>query len=303
MEKLLITGVNGLLGQKLLMQAASKYSIVGIDLHDQPFNKKIHFDYLKLDLTDRKAVKDAILSIYPHYLVNTAAMTNVDACENEKEKCWKINVEAVNNIVYAARKIGTKIVHLSTDYIFDGKKGPYDETATPSPLGYYGKSKLASENVLAASELDYAIVRTMVLYGDAEAIRPNFVTWLVATLKQGKSVTIVNDQFGNPTLADDLAAAIIRIIQLQKWDLYHVCGSELIDRYQFALKIADIYKLNKSLIHQTTTPELNQAALRPLKSGFIVDKAQNDLQIHLSNVEDGLRKMRKQSKKLIFFKS
>jgi len=303
MEKLLITGVNGLLGQKLLAQAASKYSIIGIDLHDEPSNKKVQFEYQKLDLTDRNAVKEHILSSYPHYLINTAAMTNVDACENEKEMCWKINVEAVNNIVYAARKIGTKIVHLSTDYVFDGKNGPYAETASPSPLGYYGKSKLASENILAASDLDFAIVRTMILYGEAERVRPNFVTWLVSTLKEGKSVTIVNDQFGNPTLADDLAAAILRIIQLQKWELYHVSGSELIDRYLFALKVADIYKLNKNLISQITTPELKQAAPRPLKSGFVIDKAQNDLQIQMSNVEEGIKKLRKQTKKLIFFKS
>lgn len=301
MEKLLITGVNGLLGQKLLAQASSKYSIIGIDLHNEPVNEKINFNYVKLDLTDRNAVKDIILSEYPHYLINTAAMTNVDACETEKEKCWKINVEALNNIVYATRKIGTKIVHLSTDYVFDGSDGPYDEEASPSPLGYYGKSKLASENILHASDLDYAIVRTMILYGEAENVRPNFVTWLVSALKQGKSVTIVNDQFGNPTLADDLANAILKIIQLQQWNLYHVSGSELIDRYQFALKIADIYKLNKNLISQITTPELKQAAPRPLKSGFIIDKAENDLEIQMSNVEEGLKKVRKQAKKILFF--
>lgn len=303
MEKLLITGVNGLLGQKLLTQAASKYSVIGIDLHNEPFNKKINFKYVKLDLTDRNAVKDMILTEYPHYLINTAAMTNVDACETEKEKCWKINVEAVNNIVYATRKIGTKIVHLSTDYVFDGSDGPYGEEASPSPLGYYGKSKLASENSLRASDLDFAIVRTMILYGEAEDVRPNFVTWLVSALRQGNSVTIVNDQFGNPTLADDLAAAILRIIQLQKWDLFHISGSEFIDRYQFALKIADVYKLNKSLINQISTSELKQAAPRPLKSGFIIDKTENELEIHMSNVEEGLRKQRKQSKKIIFFKS
>ncbi len=301
MEKLLITGVNGLLGQKLLAQAASKYSVIGIDLHNEPFNEKINFKYVNLDLTDRNAVKDIILSEYPHYLINTAAMTNVDACETEKEKCWKINVEAVDNIIYAARKIGTKVVHLSTDYVFDGSDGPYNEEAPPSPLGYYGKSKLASENILHASDLDYAIVRTMILYGEAENVRPNFVTWLVSALKQGQSVTIVNDQFGNPTLADDLANAILKIIQLQQWNLYHVCGSELIDRYQFALKIADVYKLNKNLISQITTPELKQAAPRPLKSGFIINNAENDLEIHMSNVEEGLKKVRKQSKKILFF--
>jgi len=301
MEKLLITGVNGLLGQKLLEQADSKFEISAIDLHEERFNKKIKFEYRKLDLTDRRAVKEVILSYCPDYLINTAAMTDVDGCESQKEKCWKINVQAVDNLLHATRKIGTKIVHLSSDYIFNGKNGPYSENSVPKPLGYYGKSKLASENLLIASELDYAIVRTMVLYGYGIKIRPNFVTWLIEKLKQDEKVTIVTDQFGNPTLADDLATAIFKIIERKKWDLYHISGSELIDRYHFALKVADIFKLNKNLITTITTPELKQPALRPLKSGFIIDKAAAELGIEMSDVEEGLKKFKKQYKKFKLF--
>jgi len=301
MEKLLITGVNGLLGQKVLEQASPKFSILGIDLHDEPFIKKIKFEYQKLDLTNRQAVKAIISSYSPDYLINTAAMTDVDGCEIQKEKCWKINVEAVENIVYAARKTGTKLVHLSSDYIFDGKNGPYSEKSAPKPLGYYGKSKLASENILISSESEYAIVRTMVLYGSGIQVRPNFVSWLIEKLKQGDKVTVVTDQFGNPTLADDLAMAIIKIIERNKWDIYHISGSELIDRYNFALKIADIFKLNSNLIASITTSELKQPALRPLKSGFIIDKARTDLGIEMFNVEEGLKVLKKQYKKFKLF--
>jgi len=298
MVNIIITGINGLLGQKLLELAASKYSILGIDIHPEPFNKQIKFQYEQFDITDRRLLTESILNFYPHYLINTAAMTDVDGCEKKKEQCWKINVHAVKNIVYAARKIGTKIIHLSSDYIFDGKNGPYSENDSPSPLGYYGKSKLASENVLHASGLEYAIVRTMVLYGVAFNVRPNYVTWLISALKENSNLKIVTDQVGAPTLVDDLAAAILKIIKLEKWDIFHVSGGELIDRYNFALKIAEEFGLADKLISPITTAELSQKALRPLNSGFNVSKAQTELGIKLSNIDEGLKNFKKQYKKM-----
>ena len=301
MEKLIITGVNGLLGQKLIEQAYHKYQVLGIDLQDAPFNKKIKFEYRQLDLTKRRSVKDLVADFQPHYIVNTAAMTDVDGCETQKELCWKINVEAVENLIYAVRNTGAKIIQLSSDYVFDGKNGPYSETSIPKPLGYYGKSKLAGENLLIAEGVDHAIVRTMVLYGYGIEVRPNFVTWLIEKLKRGESATIVSDQYGNPTLADDLAQAILKIIERNKWDLYHISGSELIDRYNFALKIAEVFKLDKSLITPITTPELNQPAPRPLKSGFILDKEKAALGIEMSNIEEGLKALKKHDKKFWLF--
>lgn len=301
MEKLIITGVNGLLGQKLLEQAHNKYTVLGIDLQDEPLNKKIKFEYRQLDLTKRHEVRDVLVEFAPQYVINTAAMTDVDGCEAQKEQCWKINVEAVDNLIQAVRKTGAKIVQLSSDYVFDGKDGPYSETDIPKPLGYYGKSKLASENLLIASGLDYAIVRTMVLYGYGFETRPNFVTWLIEKLKKNEPVKIVTDQYGNPTLADDLARAILKIIERQKWDLYHISGSELIDRYSFALKVAEVFKLDKNLITPITTSELSQPAPRPLKSGFIIDKAKTDLGIEMSNIEEGLKAIKKHDKKFWLF--
>ena len=298
MVNIIITGVNGLLGQKLLEQATSKYSVLGIDVHPEPFNKKIKFSYEQLDITDRRLLTEAILNFYPHYIINTAAITDVDGCEKNKEQCWKINVQAVKNIVYAARKIGSRIVQLSTDYVFDGNNGPYIERDPPSPLGYYGKSKLASENVLRASDLDYAIVRTMVLYGAAKNVRPNFVSWLISELKDKKKLKIVTDQISSPTLADDLATAILKIITLEKWDIFHVAGSELIDRYNFALKIAEVFGLDNELISPITTTQLNQTAPRPLRSGFNIVKASTELGIKLSNIEDGLKVFKQQLRKL-----
>ena len=301
MEKLIITGVNGLLGQKLLEQGHNKFTVLGIDLQQEPLNKKNKFNYQQLDLTKRNSVKNMIASFKPHYIVNTAAMTDVDGCETQKELCWKINVEAIENLIYATHHTGTKIIQISSDYVFDGKNGPYSETSVPKPLGHYGKSKLASENLLIAAGVEHAIVRTMVLYGFGTEIRPNFVTWLIEKLKKDEPVKIVTDQHGNPTLADDLAHAILQIINRNKWDLYHISGNELIDRYNFALKIADVFKLDKNLIAPITTPELSQPALRPLNSGFIIDKARADLGIEMSTVEQGLKKVKKQSKRFFIF--
>ena len=301
MEKIIITGVNGLLGQQLLEQGHNKFAVLGIDLQEKPFNQKIKFDYAQLDLTKRSSVKNVVTSFKPNYIINTAAMTDVDGCETQKELCWKINVEAIENLIYAVRNTGTKIIQVSSDYVFDGKDGPYSETSIPKPLGHYGKSKLASENLLIAAGVEHAIVRTMVLYGFGTEIRSNFVTWLIEKLKKNEPVKIVTDQYGNPTLADDLAHAILQIIDRNKWNLYHIAGSELIDRYKFALKVANVFKLDKDLIAPITTSELSQSAPRPLKSGFIIDKARADLGIEMSNVEQGLKKVKKQSKRFFIF--
>ncbi|MBD3290605.1 dTDP-4-dehydrorhamnose reductase [candidate division KSB1 bacterium] len=297
MEKVLITGANGLLGQKCVSLFSPDYEVLGIDIHDNSFTKNSKYVYQKSDITQRTALRKVVLPFFPKYIINTAAYTNVDASETNKEDCWKINVEGVSNLIYVASKINAKIVHISTDYIFDGENGPYKEDDTPKPLGYYGKSKLASENELLRCDLEFAIARTMVLYGAAVNVRPNFVTWLIDKLRDKEKVTIVDDQFGNPTLADDLAFAIKQIIEREKWDIFHVSGSELVDRYTFAIQIADIFKLDKNLITPIKTADLNQQAPRPLKSGFILDKLKEELNLEMPTNEQSLKTMKKQYRK------
>jgi len=300
MERVLITGVNGLLGQKCVEQFAADFLITGIDVHNDVFSDEKQLQYHKVDITKRNDVKKIILSSEPHYIINTAAYTDVDGCESKKEICWKVNVEGVQNMVYAAGKIKAKIIHISTDYVFDGTAGPYKESDKPAPLGYYGKAKLASENVLRQSTLDYAIIRTMILYGAGINIRPNFVTWLIKKLQNNDTIRIVTDQVGNPTLADDLARSIRKIIELKKWDTFHIAGNDLLDRYIFALKIASIFKLNQELITPITTADLGQAAPRPLKSGFVLDKIKQELDLLMFGVDESLNILKKQLKKIKF---
>jgi len=292
--KIMITGCNGLLGQKLVAQFDGNFEVLGVDLGEKSVLEGENFQYLKLDITKRKEVKKAILDFKPEFIINCAAYTDVDGCERNKSLCWEVNVGGVENLIYAGKKVGAKIIHLSTDYVFNGKRGSYTEEDQPDPINYYGKSKLASENAIKASGIDYVIIRTAVLYGKAIGVAPNFVTWLLEKLRKGEKVNIVDDQFGNPTLADNLASGIRKMVSMDASGLYHLAGREVIDRYNFALKIAQIFNLDESLINRVKTDQLNQLAKRPLMAGLVVEKVQEELGVKLLNVEEGLTVLKNQ---------
>jgi len=258
---------------------------------------------MQVEITSKKDVKRVVFACEPDVIVNAAAITNVDACEKERELAWKVNVGGVENIIEAARKNESKIVHLSSDYIFDGKSGPYNEDDRPEPLNYYGKTKLASENALRMSGLSYLIARTIVLYGYAQGVKPNFALWLVQNLEKKIPVRVVDDQEGNPTLADDLAYGIVRGVELGRSGVYHIAGRDIVSRYDFAVQLAHIFEFDQDLITPVKTAQLKQPALRPLLSGLITLKAEIELGIRPSTVEQGLfmlkgqlsRSMRKMS--------
>jgi len=291
MLKVVVAGCNGLLGRKLIEYAPMDYNVTGVDLQEIcPALNAAH--YFSQDLTDKKAVFRLLQEIQPDYIINAAAYTNVDGAETDRELCWRLNVELPEHLIYCARKMNFKIGHISTDYIFDGKQGPYTESARPNPLGYYGRSKLAAENLYAASAIDFFIVRTMVLYGERNNGKHNFVTWLIDQLEHDKTVKIVNDQIGNTTLVDELAAGIWKLIASKFTGVVNIAGTEIVNRFKFAQTIAQVFNLESGLIQPITTAELHQAALRPLKSGLIVDKALHELNIELSDVLGGLNKFK-----------
>jgi len=287
--KVLVTGALGLLGQRLIEKTPSPIEVLGVDLadHQDLFPQQA---YRPCDLADRTAIRELVESFKPDWILNCVAYTNVDGAEEQREACWRANVEVVENLVYAAHKVDARILQVSTDYIFDGKDGPYDENEIPNPLGYYGRSKLAAENVLKASLVDFAIARTMVLYGISRNKRPDFVGWLVGEIGAGRPVRNVTDQIGNTTLNDDLAAGMWTIVDNGFQGIINVAGREIASRYDFALKIAELFDLDASLISPIETHELNQKAPRPLNSGLIVEKATQLLDMQLSNMEQGIRK-------------
>jgi dTDP-4-dehydrorhamnose reductase len=288
--RVLITGSNGLLGQRLLHALSGDiYDLYGLDLASDSFLPEIHHHYLAQDLTNRQETIDLIRRIQPQAVIHTAAMTAVDLCETQREVCWRVNVTATENVVQGCFKAGARVIYISTDYVFNGEKGPYKEEDTPNPISYYAKSKLAGENVVRGVGNDWTVIRTIVLYGCGKNIKSSFVTWLLGELRAGKPVHIVNDQWGNTTIADDLAYGVDRLLLLEKHGLLHMGGSEFMTRYEFALRIARYFGLDESLVHPITTAELNQPARRPLRSGLVTDKAEGELYIRFRNIEQSLQ--------------
>lgn len=290
MKRILICGANGLLGQRLslMLSTQSDYEVLNTSVERSFVYDNMLFDYNQLDITNRSDVKSLASSFQPNVILNAAAATNVDWCESNREEAWKTNVIAVENLVDAARKVSAKLIHISTDYIFDGKNGPYDEHAQPRPIGYYGKTKLASENALVASGIPYVILRTNVLYGSGIGIKSNFALWVINNLKAGKQIRVVDDQIGNPTFVGDLALAMIKSFELNREGIFHIGGSEQLSRYDFAVKAAIVFGLESSLIQRIKTSELHQDAPRPMISGFITLKAETQLGMRFLNATEGL---------------
>jgi dTDP-4-dehydrorhamnose reductase len=280
--KILITGSNGLLGQKLIYKLLDNpaLEVIATSKGDNRISKKSGYRYFSLDITDRNAVVKLISEVQPSCIINTAAMTNVDACENDKELCKAINVDAVAHLLEACKPYNTHFIHISTDFVFDGKSGPYREEDIPNPLSYYAQSKLDSEKLVRESGLDWAILRTIIIYGVVDDVqRSNLVLWTKSSLEAGKSINVITDQFRSPTLAEDLAEACIVACLKRAKGIYHISGpKEDIDSIiNLVKKIAGFYGLDQSLIKPVTSAELNQPAVRPPKTGFILDKAKRDL--------------------------
>ena len=282
-----------MLGQRIIHFYSSQENIQLLGCSFEPAPCFNNIDYKSCDITKREAIKDIILDFYPDYIINAAAFTNVDLCETERENAWKINVKGVEYMAEASRVIDAHLIHISTDYVFDGTRGPYDERAKPIPLGYYGRTKLASENVLKISGTYYTILRTNVLYGIADN-RPDFVRWVVNSIKKGIPIRIVTDQVNNPTYIDDLVQAINKVLEYKKYGLYNIGGREFISRYDFSLRIADFFNLDKSLITPIKSDELKQLAKRPLLSGLITIKAESEFEFKPHSIIETLAIMKKE---------
>lgn len=282
MESLFITGGSGLLGSKF---RDGEYEIIQTH-HQNPSNKSI-----LLDITSKEDVSRKITNTSPSVVIHTAALTDVDYCEDHHKEAWNINAMGTENIVKACEKADCKLIYVSTDFVFDGEKGTYKEEDKTNPLNYYALTKLKGEEYVQNSNLDYAIARVSVLYGWHEKL--NFVTWVIEELKKGNQINIVTDQYNSPTLADNAAEALIKIHEKDKSGIYHVAGDERINRLHFAGNIAEIFDLNEDLINPIKSDELIQKARRPKDTSLCVDKAKRDLKMKLLNTKEGLEEMRK----------
>jgi dTDP-4-dehydrorhamnose reductase len=292
MKTVLITGSNGLLGQKLVhqLQKDPNYKLIATSKGKNRISSVTDFIYEQLDITSIPEVKVVFEKYQPDVLINTAAMTNVDVCEEDKEGCWKMNVSAVEYLLVECEKHNTHFIHLSTDFVFDGENGPYSESDLPKPLSYYGESKFASEKVLQKSQYkNWAIARTIIVYGIVEKMsRSNIVLWAKGALEKGDPINAVDDQFRSPTLAVDLAKGCILIADKEAKGVYHLSGKDVMSILELVYRVADFFKLDKSSISAIKSITLNQAAKRPPKTGFILDKAIQELGYDPSTFEEGL---------------
>ena len=290
--KILITGANGLLGQKLVALLAP--------------NKEVHliatgrgenritgiadtFTYQSLDITKAGQVDDVISKHQPDAIIHTAAMTNVDQCEQEHEACVDLNVNAVQYLLETAGKNNSFFVHLSTDFIFAGDDGPLREDAVPAPVNFYGESKLQAEQLVLNSHVKHAIARTVLVYGITPNMsRSNIILWVKNSLEQGKPIQVVDDQWRTPTLAEDLATGCFLIAKKQAEGIFHISGEEMLTPYDMAIYTADYFKLDKSLITKTDSTKFTQPAKRPPKTGFIIEKAKQQLGYQPHTFREGI---------------
>jgi dTDP-4-dehydrorhamnose reductase len=217
-------------------------------------------------------------------------MTHVDQCQLNQEDCWKQNVTAVEYLVKACESTGAFLLHLSTDFIFDGAAGPYREDDEPNPLSYYAESKLASEGIIKKSSIKWAIARTMLVYGIAHDMsRSNIILWVKENLENHKPIKVVNDQWRMPTLAEDLAIGCKQIIDHGAEGVFHLSGKDMLTPYDIAIKTADFFALDKSLITEVDGSIFTQPAKRPAKTGFVLDKARERINYKPRSFEEGLQ--------------
>jgi dTDP-4-dehydrorhamnose reductase len=287
--KLLVTGASGLLGNRIVALAKNDFTVIPTH-RTRPF----HPNSLRLDITDAAEVANLLAEVKPDAVVHTASETNVDKCEIEKEQAWKINAEGTRNIAEACQKVDAKLVYISTDYVFDGEKGLYDEEDKPNPVNYYGLTKLEGEKQVIEHCENYVILRTSVLYG-WHPWKQNFATWIINKLQQKQEIKVVEDHFNTPTLADNLAEITVEVAERDLKGLYHASGRERISRYEFAKQIAETFALNSDLVKPVKMSQLTAwIAKRPRDSSLNTDKIQKQLKAKPLNITEGLNEMRRE---------
>lgn len=286
--KILITGSSGLLGSKLVDVAK------GHEILPTYSTKPLFPDSLKMDITSRNEVLRIIGEFKPDVVIHTAAETDVDGCEVNKDRAREVNVEGTENIAEACAEVGASPVYVSTDYVFDGERGLYDEDDSPNPINYYGLTKLEGEKRVARIG-NHLIVRTSVLYG-WHRWKKNFATWVLESLKQKKRITVVDDHYNSPTLADNLAELLLEAVENGLTGLYHIAGRERISRSKFALEIAKTFGLDSELVKPIKMAELKAwVARRPRDSSLRVDKIQRALKTKPLSISEGLRSMKERA--------
>ena len=279
----MITGSTGQLGNSLGKVFKSRYDLV-FTSRTKPNKNTNYF----LDITNSLLVKDMVSAISPDIIINLAALTNVDLCELNPDLAHAINFQGVKNLVDVFKG---PIIHLSTDYVFDGKLGQYKESDITNPINVYGVTKYKAEKILLEKSKESLVIRTNVLYDYQSKAKSSFLNWVVDSLKRGEKIKVVDDQFNNPTWTDSISVVIDRAIKADLNGLIHWGDFDWISRYDFANKIADKFNLQSNLIEPIKTEELNQVAPRPLNGGLDTTLAQDLLRLEPPQIDDCLNQI------------
>ncbi|PSL46608.1 dTDP-4-dehydrorhamnose reductase [Chitinophaga niastensis] len=289
--KVLITGSNGLLGQHLipLFLQDGKYDVIATGRGPNRFPMRDNYTYEAVNLRDAGSVKQLVEKHKPDIIIHGGAMSQVDDCEKNKDGCWDTNVGATRYLVHAAESCNAFFIFLSTDFVFDGLQGPYSEEAAVNPINYYGTSKVAAERLVHNSKLQWAIVRTVLVYGVvADPHRSNMITWVKNNLQQGKKVKVVDDQWRTPTLCHDLAMGCLLIANKKATGFFNISGKDILTPYDMAIQTAEYFKLDTALVEKISARSLAQPAPRPAKTGLLIDKAVKELGYQPHTFAEGL---------------
>ena len=301
MDRLLIIGSTGLVGSKLAA-LATQHGFEAFNTQNARHSSLPNS--MQLDIADAYATSHLIGKIKPQAIVNTAALHNVDYCETHREEARKVNVEGVRHLAEAATINDSRLVHLSTDYVFDGKKGHYTEQDPPNPLHYYAETKAESEKA-ASRAPSYAVARPSVIFGwnwlestgvpSSSGKTVNFAMFVLEKLRKKEQVKAVKDQFSSPTFADNLAEALLRLARHSENGVFHTAGRTCESRYEFAIKIAEVFEYRTEMVQPALTSDFRQIAERPKNSCLEVGKAEQILRMRFLTAEEGIREMKKQT--------
>lgn len=292
MKKVLITGSNGLLGNTLtylLSDQPEQFTLLATSKGENRLLRQHGYEYIEMDITSIDQVEKVMKAYMPDVVIHTAALTQVDFCEENQDLAYQVNVLGTHNLASVSNQIGAHLIHVSTDFVFEGKKDIYTEDDEKNPVNFYGRTKLLAEQKVEKLCHKWSIVRTILVYGVSENMsRSNLILWVKKSLEKGKKINVVSDQFRMPTYVGDLAKGINEIAKTGKQGVFHLCGKERYSIIELAYKVADFYKLDPSLITPITSKELNERGKRPICTGFDLETANKKINYFPLSFEEGL---------------
>jgi len=286
--KLLLIGASGVLGRRLYNDVIKKkWNVLGTYCSHE------YEGLFYLDLRDRKSTEKTFNFFNPEVVVLAGGITDVDLCESKPRLAEEVNIKGTLNLLKRIKERNARIVFLSTDYIFNGENGPYGEDDRPAPINVYGRTKLEAEDAIKGTLKDYLIVRTVQLYGPDHHAK-NFTVKIIRNMQNNKKVYAADDFCCTPTYVGSLSASIIELIECHKGGVYHVAGTDFINRYDYVNKVADIFVLDKNVIKRVKLKDLHLKAKRPKKAGLKIDKIKNETTVSLHSCEEGLNLLKKE---------